>query len=137
MTNSAGQLEDAIFDKLAADITLVNMLGGKRIYGSPPRNSALPYVTVATTFSRDWSTGTERGEEHRILVTVWTAIKKRDQQQALLARLDTLLNDAALTLTDHHLINLRVERQELRSNRRHHLLQGVLQLRATTEHSIH
>ncbi|WP_319410606.1 DUF3168 domain-containing protein [uncultured Cohaesibacter sp.] len=134
MTELASRaLEQSLLDHLKSDATLIALLGGLRLYDEPRRNARFPYLTVITSYSRDWSTGTEAGEEHRIIITAWTASEDKARQQSIFARLQELLTDPALVLADHILVNLQTERIELRPDRKNHLLQGVMQIRAVTE----
>nr|WP_321463381.1 DUF3168 domain-containing protein [uncultured Cohaesibacter sp.] len=134
MTELASRaLEQSLLDYLKSDATLIALLGGLRLYDEPSRNARFPYLTVITSYSRDWSTGTEVGEEHRIIITAWTASEDKARQQSIFARLQELLTDPALVLADHILVNLQTERIELRPDRKNHLLQGVMQIRAVTE----
>lgn len=130
---SSGTLEQAILSFLKSDSALIGLLGGMRLYDEPKRNARFPYLTLITSYSRDWSTGTEAGEEHRILITIWTAANDRSRQQEILARLRTLLGAFEPEMTDHALVNFLIERVELRPDRKNHLLQGVMQIRAVTE----
>ncbi|WP_157747729.1 DUF3168 domain-containing protein [Cohaesibacter sp. ES.047] len=130
---AARSLEQALFAILKADSTLSSLLGGLRLYDEPRRDSAYPYLTLATSYSRDRSTGTERGEEHRILITVWAGSRDRKLLQDILARLRVILDDPALSLADHHLVLLMIERFDIRADRKNRLSQGILQLRAVTE----
>ena len=133
MALAARSLEQSLFAMLKADTTLTGLLGGAFLYDEPRRDHAFPYLTLLTAYSRDWSTGTETGDEHRLMITVWTASEDRARQQDLLAHLQSALADPALTLTGHRLVNWRIERAEIRPDRKNRLLQGVLQIRAVTE----
>ena len=133
MTPASSQLETAIHALLSDDPALTTLLGDHKIYHLPGRNAAFPYTTVATAFSRDWSTGSEAGEDHRLIVTVWAGPHQYDLLQSIMARLADLMADATLALPDHHLVNLRFERRENRLDRRNRARQGILQLRAVTE----
>ena len=133
MTTASAQLEAAIYSLLTADSILTDLLGGVRIYAHPKRNAAFPYITLTTAQSRDWSTGTEEGEEHRLTLNIWAERNDYQRMQSLLARITTLLKNAVLVLTDHHLVNLRHLSRETRQDRRNQALQGILQIRAVTE----
>ena len=126
-------LEQAVLAHLADDTRLTTLLGGKKIYREPRRNIAFPYLTLAVSPSRDWSTGTEKGEEHRLLIHVWTGADDRDLMQQCLARLSELIHLLDLDLTDHHLVNCRLETSIIQPDRKNRLLQGILQCRAVTE----
>nr|WP_321457691.1 DUF3168 domain-containing protein [uncultured Cohaesibacter sp.] len=130
---SSKQLEQGILTNLKSDTALLTLLGGAKLYDEPRRNAPFPYLTLVTSYSRDWSTGTEQGEEHRIAITVWTSSNDRELQQNIWARLRALLSETQAEMSDHYLINLQIERLELLPDRKNHLLQGVMQLRAVTE----
>ena len=133
MMLASQSLEQAIFACLAADSDLIGQLGGKWLYDEPRRDAAFPYLTLHVAFSRDWSTSSDRGEEHRLMINVWTGSADRQLQQGIQSRLRAILLDPVLELTGHRLVNLTVERCEIRANRKNRLLQGVVQLRAVTE----
>ncbi|WP_319495802.1 DUF3168 domain-containing protein [uncultured Cohaesibacter sp.] len=129
------ELEQAILTVLKGNEDLIALLSGVRLYDEPKRNSPFPYLTLTTTYSRDWSTGTEQGDEHRVAITVWTGSEDRLKQQKIFALLRSLLlaPDVHLPMTGHALINLQIERQDWRPDRKNHLLQGIMQIRAVTE----
>ena len=133
MTLAAQSLEEAIFAHLEADPDLAAVLGGDRFFRYVPRESPLPYLTMSTSFSRDWSTGTEQGDEHRVLIHVWAGATEQTSLQTVMARLRVLLQEPDLTLSGHHLVNLRIERTGIRRDVKRRLLQAILQLRAVTE----
>lgn len=133
MTLAAAQLETATHACLIADTSLTDLLGGAKIYAQAPRKSAFPYVTLAVALSRDWSTGTDDGEDHRLILTAWAAIDRRGQLTAILDRLSILMQRENLTLPNHHLVNLHHQSSEIRADPRNGTLQALLQLRAVTE----
>ncbi|TLP44824.1 DUF3168 domain-containing protein [Cohaesibacter sp. CAU 1516] len=133
MTLAATQLEAAIHARLIADTALIDLLGGAKVYAEAPRNSAFPYITLAVSLSRDWSTGTETGGDHRLILTVWAGRNHRDQLAAILARMSDLIVAEGLSLPNHHLINMQQQSCEIRSDQRNRALQGLMQLRAVTE----
>ena len=133
MTLAAAQLEATIHARLIADTDLTDLLGGAKVYAQAPRKASFPYVTLTVALSRDWSTGTEDGQDHRLILTVWTAMNHRDQLAALLDRLSILMQMEGLTLPNHHLVNLRSQSCEIRADPSNRALQGLLQMRAVTE----
>nr|WP_321445009.1 DUF3168 domain-containing protein [uncultured Cohaesibacter sp.] len=133
MTLAAAELEAATHARLIADTDLTDLLGGAKVYALAPRKASFPYVTLTVSLSRDWSTGTEDGQDHRLILTVWTAMNRRDQLAALLDRLSILMQMQGLTLPNHHLVNLLMQSCEIRADQRNRALQGLLQMRAVTE----
>ena len=129
-------LEEAIFATLKNDSELISLLGGSKIFDEPKRNASFPYLTLVTSYSRDWSTGTELGDEHRLVLTLWTGSHDRALQRDIMARLQQLLRSFQPALSEHILVNIQIERLEMRPDRKNHLLQGVMQVRAVTEHRL-
>lgn len=130
---SAHALEQALFDHLASRSDLVTKLGGKHIYAEPNRNAAFPYITLAIGPTRDWSTGTEQGESHRVILHIWGNSDAQEAIRTIQNDVMTALHDITLSLTRHNLINLTFELADLRPDRKNRLLQGILQYRAVTE----
>ncbi len=133
MASPGYELQKAIFASLTADTILTVLLGGVRIYDNVPRGAEYPYVTFGQTSSRDWSTGTEDGEEHSITLHVWSDAPGHRQTQLIVAALRTRLHDAALSLTGHRLINLRHEYSEARRQAGGESHRGIVRFRAVTE----
>ena len=71
MPSSSWALQKAIHAQLIADAGLTALLGGPRIYDDVPRQPAFPYVTYGGCTVRDWSTGTDDGDEHTVTMHVW------------------------------------------------------------------
>ena len=67
MTWPALALQQAVVTALAGSSTLAAIVGN-RIYDAPPRNAAFPYVSLGQIGVADWSTGTETGAEHQLIL---------------------------------------------------------------------
>ncbi|MCT4654838.1 MAG: DUF3168 domain-containing protein [Cohaesibacter sp.] len=130
---AAQSLEQVVFSALAADGDVLALLGGPNIYEEPRRNAAFPNITLAVTSSRDWSTGTEQGEEHQLTINVWTGAEGRLLNQKILNAIRSCLDLADLDLPQHTLINFRCETLHIVPDRKNRLFQGVLRYRAVTE----
>lgn len=133
MMQAAHALEEALFAILKADSDLQTLLGGCEIYREPRRSNSFPYITLGVTFSRDWSTGSELGDEHQLQIHIWASNQSQTLMRSIMARLDGLLTEPSIALIDHHLINLQRQRSEIRSERKPRLLHGVMQWRVVTE----
>ena len=109
----------------------------------PPKNfistirnflsSTSPSLVSAATSRRDWSTGTEDGEEHTLTLHVWTEGGSRRQAQEIMSALKSRLDDAPLALADHRLVGLRHELSEARREAETELFHGIVRYRAVTE----
>ncbi|MGE3064761.1 MAG: DUF3168 domain-containing protein [Hyphomicrobiaceae bacterium] len=130
--SAAWPLQKAVFAALAADAALSGLVGD-RIYDDVPQSTAFPYLAFAQVQARDWSTGTETGEEHVLLLHVWSRAAGRGEAHAVVAAIRDVLHDAALTLDGHRLVQLRHEQSDVRRDPAGETVQGIVRLRALTE----
>ncbi len=133
MASAGWALQRAIYEKLIADPSVTEALGGARIHDDVPRGAELPYVTIGQSSARDWSTGTEDGEEHTLTLHVWSRANGRRQVQQIMGLLRGALNDAALTVAGHRLVNLHHEFGEARRDPDGGTYHGLMRFRAVTE----
>jgi hypothetical protein len=117
MSAAAWDLQRAAHAALAADDTLLTLLGGARIYDDVPQGAAFPYVALAGFTARDWATGTEPGVEIVFTVNAWSRSAGHKEAHLIADAVRAVLHDAALSLTGHHLVNLRHEISETRRER--------------------
>ena len=130
---SAVSLRAAIHDALKADAPLIALLGGASIYDEPPRDAALPYVTLGEDIIADGSTATEAGEEHALTLHVWSRQGGHKEAHLIAGALLEALADAPLALDGHHLANLRFIVADVRREADGRTYHGVVRLRALTE----
>ncbi|WP_421724236.1 DUF3168 domain-containing protein [Bauldia sp.] len=132
MTHPALALQAAVRAALIAD-SGVGALVGDRIYDEPPRGPTFPYVSFGEARASDWSTGTETGAEHRLVLNVWSRHRGKAECWAIVEALQAILDDAALTLDGHRLINLRFETADVRRDRDRITWTASVRFRAVTE----
>jgi len=132
-TAASAALRAAIYDALTADAALTGLLGGPKIYDEPPRGAAFPYVTLGETRVADYSTGTEAGEEHQLVLHAWSRHGGTREAHLIAGTLLQALDDAPLTLTDHHLINLRFAVADIRREADGRTYHALVRFRAVTE----
>jgi hypothetical protein len=132
MTHPSLALQQALVAALLADAAL-GALVGDRIYDAAPRDVAFPYVRVGRTTVADWSTGTEAGAEHRLTLDVWSRERGKRQCYEIMEAIEAVLHDAALTLDDHALVNLRLELTETRRDADGITFHAAMRFRAVTE----
>lgn len=125
-------LQKAIFAALVADAG-VGALIGDRIYDAAPRNAVFPYVEVGDAALVDWSTGTEDGAEHRVVLHAWSRTRGKAECYAVMDAVRSALHDAPLTLDGHALVSLRHEFGDARRDPDGITFHGVLRFRAVTE----
>ena len=133
MPNSSWSLQRSIYDALVGDAGVLGLLGSARIFDDVPQRSAFPYLTLGQTTVRDWSTGSDDGDEHLLTLHVWSRAEGRHETHALMAAVRTALHERALTLDGHRLVNLRHELSEARREPDGETYHGIVRLRAVTE----
>jgi Protein of unknown function (DUF3168) len=131
--SSAWALQEAIHQRLTADASLTTLLGGPRIYDHVPRNTAYPILTFGQSVAREWATGTEDGEEHVLTLHVWSDGGSRQQAHDIMGAVKRVLNQAALPLNDHRLVDIRHEFSEARPEPDRESYHGIVRYRAVTE----
>ena len=131
--NSAVSLRTAIHGALKADTPLAALLGGGKIYDEPPRDAALPYVTLGENVIADGSTSTEPGDEHALTLHVWSRQGGHREAHLITGAVLEALSEAPLALDGHHLANLRFIVADVRREADGRTYHGVIRLRALTE----
>ncbi|MGE0699673.1 MAG: DUF3168 domain-containing protein [Hyphomicrobiaceae bacterium] len=133
MPSSSWSLQKAIFQALAEDTGVIAMLGAPRIYDDVPQKASFPYLTLGQTAVRDWSTGSEDGDEHILTLHVWSRAEGRRETHELMGALRAALHERSLSLEGHRLVNLRHELSEARREADGDTYHGIVRLRAVTE----
>ena len=131
--NSAISLRAAIHDALKTDAPLVALLGGEKIYDEPPRDAAMPYVTLGEDVIADHSTSTEAGEEHSLTLHVWSRQGGHKEAHLIAGAALEALSQAPLSPNGHHLANLRLIVADVRREADGRTYHGIVRLRALTE----
>jgi len=131
--DATAALRAAIHNALIADTPLTTILGGAKVYDEPPKAAAFPYVTIGEARATDWSTGTERGEEHQITLHGWSRQGGHKEAHLVAGALLQALDDMPLTLTDHHLVNLRFALADVRREADGRTYHALVRFRAVTE----
>lgn len=133
MPSASWALQKAIHQALTSDAGVLSLLGGPHVWDHVPRGATFPYVTIGATTDRDWSTGTERGDEHILTLHVWSKGVGRQEAESIAETLRRALHDRQLTLEACRLVNLRQEFSDTRRDVERELYHGVVRLRAVTE----
>jgi hypothetical protein len=132
MSNASFALQTAIVATLIGDDGLGALIGD-RIYDGPPRNAVFPYVSIGQASLADWSTGTEAGAEHQLVLHVWSREGGKRESYEIMDAIEALLHDATLDLEAHALVNLRFEFGEVARDPDGITYHGVVRFRAVTE----
>ena len=132
-TAASAALRAAVHDALIADAALVSVLGGPKVYDEPPRAAAFPYVTLGETRIADFSTGDGLGEEHQLTLHAWSRQGGTREAHVIAGALLQALDDAPLTLADHHLVNFRFAVADVRREADGRTYHARVVFRAVTE----
>jgi Protein of unknown function (DUF3168) len=134
MTSPVLALRRAILDAAALDADLRALMGGAlRLYDEPPRGSEPVYALFSDVRATDWSTDHDRGHEQDLGIVVWSERGGARAALAVAERFNAILDDAALALDGHHLVNLRVTELASERHKDSGLTRVTLRLRAVTE----
>jgi len=133
MASASWDLQKAVYAALSADGALTTLLGGASIYDAAPQDAAFPYVVIDHMQIRDWSTGTEPGAEHMLMLHVWSRYAGKREAHEVADAVRAALDGAMLGLDDHRLVNLRHQYSELKRDEDGETQHGVLRFRAVTE----
>ena len=131
--NAALSLQKAMRAALLADGALTTLLGGAHVFDEAPRGAKAPLVIFESIETRDWSTSDAKAHEHFVQLQVATSERGRAQVQAICDRIESVLDNAVLTLTGHSLVNLRLIFWSVARNRGEQTFGATLRFRAATE----
>jgi hypothetical protein len=134
MTSPILALRAAILARLQSDADLAALMGGAvRLHDEPPRAAEPVYALFDDAVARDWPGDGGRGHEQEAALAIWA--KPGGARTALVAaeRIAALLDDAALALDGHRLVNLRVTAIETARDDKAGVARATLRLRAVTE----
>ena len=131
--NPALALVQAMRLALLADSALMALLGGGHVFDEVPRGEQVLGLSFASVETRDWSVMDQKAHEHFVSIDVGTNERGRAQVLAICARVEAVLDNAALVLTDHRLINLRVIFYSVARMKNEKTFGATLRFRAATE----
>lgn len=117
---------------LLAHAPLMARLGGARCYDEAPPGAVMPYLTLGDVRSRDWSTSSDDGAEHLLVLDVWS--RHHGAEDALdLAALAQQALAAWPAMTGHRLISLRLQSVEARRESKGQIAHAMLRFTIITE----
>ena len=131
--NAALALQQAMRAALLADTALITLLGGAHIFDEVPRGEPGLHISFAGIETRDWSVMDQKAHEHFVTLEVASNERGRTQAQSICNRIETVLDNAALTLSGHRLINLRVVFWSVARAKSDKNFGATLRFRAATE----
>jgi hypothetical protein len=107
--SAANALQGAIVARLSGSDALMGALGKGGIHDRLVEAETYPTLRIVAIESRDWSTDSEPGEVHRLVIEARSGEGGNRVVQALCATVRALLHDQALVPAGHRLVNLRHE----------------------------
>lgn len=126
-------LRKAVRELLIADAALVAALGGQRVWDEPPRGAPRPCIVFTRSIVRDWSTMTEGGEEHMLIMDVWSQEPAMREALAIARLAAALLHHAEPAIPGARVALMRVIDVESARAEGERLARARLRLRALIE----
>ncbi len=133
MSSPALALLTAMRNALLADNALNLLLGGAHVYEELPRGAPPTHVSFGEAETRDWSTADQKAHEHFVTISIRTNSRSRSLAQNILSEIETALDGAALVLTGHRLVNLRLTFWSVSKDRSGETFNATARFRAATE----
>jgi len=101
-------LQQAIFATLCASDAIKDVAGDPpRVFDAPPRGVAFPYIVIGDDTESDWSTATETGSEHALVVHVWSRADGHREAKLVADAMRDALDGAELAVTGQALVDIR------------------------------
>lgn len=126
-------LQKAIYDLLRNDVDVSTKLGENRILDHVPPSTGFPYITLGSSVVYDWSTDCDPGQEHLISLHIWAKSSGRKFVLEVIELIAQKLNEEALHLDLHTLVNLGLQEITAQNNDRRNAYLGTMRYRAVTE----
>lgn len=130
--SAANALLKAVFARLTGDAVLMALTSGGIVDRLLPR-ALMPCIVIGEIDSRDYSTATEKAEEHFLSLEIWSDAAGRKQAGEITERVKTLLDDAALPLANVSLVNLQLRSCRSRREAKSRNFITDMRFRAVTE----
>ncbi|WP_312402548.1 DUF3168 domain-containing protein [Rhizobium sp.] len=131
--SAANALLKAIHQRLSSNAGLTALIGPDGIRDRLLARPKLPAIIFGEMETRDLSTVTEAGEEHFLVLEIWSEGEGRKLAQEIAAKVTALLDDADLTLDDAVLVSLlRIGTRSRREPKTRYYF-GEVRFRAVTE----
>ena len=128
---AALELRMALRNALQADSALSARLGGSdRVYDEAPPHGQTPYIVLGDIRVRDWSTSSDTGAEHIVVLEIWSRHHGVHECMEIAALVETVTDSDSLSLPAQNIVLLRSETIETSRRDRGRLTVARMRLRA-------
>lgn len=133
MSSPGLALQSAMRNALLAHAPLTLLLGGGHVHEEMPRGASATFVAFGDIETRDWSTADAKAHEHFIMLSIRTNSRSRQMAQNILDEIESVLDNAALILAGHRLVNLRIVFWSVAREKNGENFGATVRFRAATE----
>lgn len=130
IADDALALRNAVRNRLQSDVGLTARLGSAFVFDEAPDTAQNPYITFGMVRSRDWSTASEAGSEHFLVIEVWSAHHGTSECLDITALVAAALDDPPIPLSGRTVVLLRQISLETVRRDRGRLIAARLTMRA-------
>lgn len=133
-SDSLWALQAAVFTALTGDATLQGLIGNPaRVYDAVPQDAVFPYAVIGQVSGKPWDTKTSDGMEAVLEVHTWSRYAGMKEAKDIMAAVTAVLDDQALSVAGHTLVNLRFESSQTSLENDGITRHGVQKFRAVTQ----
>lgn len=118
---------------LLAHAPLTALLQGQHIFDELPRGASFSYVSLGDIETRDWSVKDQKAHEHFAMILIRTNSRGRKLAHDIVAEIEAALDNVALVLTGHRLVNLRLVFWAVAREKNGDNINASMRFRAATE----
>lgn len=126
-------LRVAIRNALHSDIDLATRLGSDFVVDEATAERSPPYIAFGDMRSRDWSTASDKGAEHSVVIEVWSRHRGVNDALEVGERIAAILDDAPLAIAGFHLVLMRHQATETARRDKGRLASARLTFRALVQ----
>lgn len=127
-------LQAAMFDVLDGDAALTSLMGADSVHDQVPEGDPYPYIRLGDHLGIPDNDLTSFGREVTETFHIWTRARSTGLGQAILARIDALLNNRpeALSVDGHRVVSIRNEFDQALTDPNPDIRHHVLRFRVIT-----
>lgn len=113
--DAAWPLQKGLLSHLRSDLSLKKHLGKPtRIYDQQEKGGGYPYLVLGDSHTRAWSSATFDGQEHDIILNLWTSDGGSAASKEIAGAVIDRLHDADFSIPGHALVDMQFASSETR-----------------------